>query len=52
MKLQVSYLIVDEMHSEHPDMVRDQFWDDLFPELPYTAAAEETRTDPTIGKKQ
>ena len=49
-KLQVSYLIVDEMHSEHPDMVRDQFWDDLFPELPYTAAAEETRTEPTIGK--
>ena len=47
--LQVSYLIVDEMHSEHPDMVRDQFWDDLFPELPYTAAAEETRTEPTIG---
>ena len=47
--LQVSYLIVDEMHSEHPEMVRDQFWDDLFPELPYTAAAEETRTEPTIG---
>ena len=42
--LQVSYLIVDEMHAEHPEMVRDQFWDDLYPELPYTAAAEETRT--------
>ena len=47
--LQVSYLIVDEMHNEHPDLVRDQFWDDLFPELPYTAAAEDTRTDPVIG---
>ena len=47
--LQVSYLIVDEMHSEHPDLVRDQFWDDLYPELPYTLAAEETRTDPVIG---
>ena len=44
-------MIVDEMHSEHPDLVRDQFWDDLYPELPYTAAAEETRTEPTIGKK-
>lgn len=47
--LQVSYLIVDEMHAEHPEMVRDQFWEDLYPELPYTAAAEETRTDPIIG---
>ena len=47
--LQVSYLIVDEMHAEHPEMVRDQFWDDLYPELPYTAAAEETRTDPIFG---
>ncbi|XP_059085476.1 bestrophin-2-like [Tigriopus californicus] len=47
--LQVSYLIVDEMHNEHPPMVRDQFWDDYFPELPYTAAAEETRIEPDIG---
>jgi hypothetical protein len=70
--LQVSYLIVDEMHlvkkiwklpatfrlsrkqlfccfQEHPELVRDQFWDDLFPELPYTIAAEETRTDPVFG---
>ncbi len=29
--------------------MRDQFWDDIFPELPYTAAAEETRTEPIIG---
>ena len=47
--LQVSYLTVDEMHAEHPEMVRDQFWDDLYPELPYTAAAEETRTDTVMG---
>ena len=45
----MSYLIVDEMHAEHPEMVRDQFWDDLYPELPYTAAAEETRTDTVMG---
>ena len=37
------------MHAEHPEMVRDQFWDDLYPELPYTAAAEETRTDTVMG---
>eukprot|EP00095_Tigriopus_kingsejongensis_P010038 maker-scaffold231_size243715-snap-gene-1.38 protein:Tk10038 transcript:maker-scaffold231_size243715-snap-gene-1.38-mRNA-1 annotation:"Bestrophin-2 " len=47
--LQVSYLIVDEMHCEHPELVRDQFWDDVFPELPYTAAAEEFRVEPIIG---
>lgn len=38
--LQVSYLIVDEMHHDHPELVRDQYWDEVFPqELPYTAAA-------------
>lgn len=29
--LKISYLIVDEMHNEHPDLVRDQYWDDVFP---------------------
>lgn len=34
--LQVSYMIVDEMHHEHPELVRDQYWDEVFPsELPY-----------------
>ncbi|XP_018579267.1 bestrophin-4 isoform X2 [Anoplophora glabripennis] len=42
--LQVSYLIVDEMHHEHPELVKDQYWDEVFPqELPYTAAAEAFR---------
>ena len=44
--LQVAYLIVDEMHAEHPELVKDNFWDEGVPdELPYTRAAEETRTD-------
>ena len=35
---------------EHPDLIKDQFWDDLYPEIPYTAAAEEKRgPDPVIG---
>lgn len=35
--LQVSYLIVDEMHHEHPELIKDQYWDEIFPtELPYT----------------
>jgi len=49
--LQVAYLIVDEMHAEHPELVKDQFWDEGIPdELPYTIAAEEFRqADPWQG---
>ncbi|XP_017884204.1 bestrophin-4 isoform X2 [Ceratina calcarata] len=44
--LQVSYLIVDEMHHEHPELIRDQYWDDVFPaELPYTAASQAFREE-------
>lgn len=39
--LQVSYMIVDEMHHEHPELIRDQYWDEVFPaELPYTVASQ------------
>ncbi|XP_012531904.1 bestrophin-4 isoform X2 [Monomorium pharaonis] len=45
--LQVSYLIVDEMHHEHPELIRDQYWDEIFPtELPYTAASQHFREEP------
>ncbi|XP_067012462.2 bestrophin homolog 24 [Anabrus simplex] len=45
--LQVSYLIVDEMHQEHPEMVKDQYWDEVIPqELPYTAASKQYHTGP------
>ncbi|XP_011880372.1 PREDICTED: bestrophin-4 isoform X2 [Vollenhovia emeryi] len=45
--LQVSYLIVDEMHHEHPELIRDQYWDEIFPtELPYTAASQPYREQP------
>ena len=49
--LQVAYLIVDEMHAEHPELVKDQYWDEGVPdELPYTVAAEEFRqADPWQG---
>lgn len=37
-------MIVDEMHHEHPELVKDQYWDEKFPiELPYTLAAEPYR---------
>ncbi|XP_037880608.1 bestrophin-2-like [Glossina fuscipes] len=29
--IQVSYLIVDEMHHDHPELVKDQYWDEIFP---------------------
>lgn len=44
--LQVSYMIVDEMHHEHPELIRDQYWDEVFPvELPYTVGAEQFREE-------
>ncbi|GIY02631.1 bestrophin-1 [Caerostris extrusa] len=27
--IQVSYLIVDEMHQEHPELIKDQYWDEI-----------------------
>jgi hypothetical protein len=35
---QFSYLLVDEMHAAHPELIRDQYWDEVDFELPYTAA--------------
>ncbi|KAK0083812.1 hypothetical protein PV325_008167 [Microctonus aethiopoides] len=47
--LQVSYLIVDEMHHDHPELIRDQYWDEIFPmELPYTAASQPFREEHPI----
>ncbi|KPJ16950.1 Bestrophin-2 [Papilio machaon] len=44
--LQVSYMIVDEMHHEHPELIKDQYWDEVFPaELPYTIATENQREE-------
>ncbi|KAL5290514.1 hypothetical protein ACFFRR_010093 [Megaselia abdita] len=44
--LQVCYMIVDEMHHEHPELIKDQFWDEVFPiEVPYTAETEKYRED-------
>lgn len=45
--VQVSYLIVDEMHHEHPELIKDQYWDEVLPaELPYTVASEPFREEP------
>lgn len=37
-------MIVDEMHEEHPELLKDQYWDDVVPkDLPYTIASEHYR---------
>lgn len=31
-------LSTDEMHNDHPELIKDQYWDEIFPnELPYTS---------------
>jgi bestrophin-3 len=48
--LQVSYLIVDEIHDEHPDLIRDQYWDNVVFDMPYTKSAEPYRMkQPHLG---
>ncbi len=38
------------MHQEHPELIKDQYWDEIEFEVPYTAAAEHFRiTAPHIG---
>lgn len=32
--LQTSYIIVDDMHHEHPELLKDQYWDQIPTELP------------------
>lgn len=32
------------MHHEHPELIKDQYWDEVFPiEVPYTAETEKYR---------
>ncbi|KAK9875906.1 hypothetical protein WA026_009691 [Henosepilachna vigintioctopunctata] len=48
--LQVSYLIVDEMHHEHPQLLKDQYWDQIAVELPYGSnSARETHPLPSTA---
>lgn len=32
--IQMSYIIVDEIHADHPDLLKDAFWDEIPQELP------------------
>lgn len=49
--LQVSYLIVDEMHNEHPELIKDQYWNEVFPAtMPYemNSSLKKTPEEPPL----
>ncbi|XP_017773950.1 PREDICTED: uncharacterized protein LOC108560780 [Nicrophorus vespilloides] len=51
--IKASYMIVDEMHEEHPELLKDQFWDDVVPtDLPYTVASEHCRREEPKGSAE
>ncbi|XP_057671603.1 bestrophin-2 [Diorhabda carinulata] len=51
--IKASYMIVDEMHEEHPELLKDQYWEDIVPkELPYTVASEHYRREEPKGSAE
>ncbi|XP_050302019.1 bestrophin homolog 24 isoform X2 [Anthonomus grandis grandis] len=51
--MKAAYIIVDEMHEEHPELLKDQYWDDVVPkELPYTVASEHYRKEEPKGSAE
>lgn len=50
---QASYMIVDEMHEEHPELLKDQYWEEVVPkDLPYTVASEHYRRHEPKGSAE
>lgn len=47
--LQFSYNVVDSMHQRNPRLVKDLFWDESEPQLPYTRSSFNLRTQPHLG---
>lgn len=46
-------MIVDEMHEEHPELLKDQYWDEVIPkDLPYTVASEQYRKEEPKGSAE
>ncbi|XP_074101301.1 bestrophin family protein [Cotesia typhae] len=51
--IKASYMIVDEMHEEHPELLKDQYWDEVVPkDLPYTVASEQYRREEPKGSAE
>lgn len=50
---QAAYMIVDEMHEEHPELLKDQYWEEVVPsELPYTLASGHYRRSEPKGSAE
>lgn len=46
-------MIVDEMHEEHPELLKDQYWEEVVPkDLPYTVASEQYRREEPKGSAE
>lgn len=51
--IKAAYMIVDEMHEEHPELLRDQYWEEVVPkDLPYTVASEHYRREEPKGSAE
>ncbi|XP_073973900.1 bestrophin 2 isoform X4 [Rhodnius prolixus] len=51
--IKAAYMIVDEMHEEHPELLKDQYWDEVVPrDLPYTVASEHYRKHEPKGSAE
>jgi hypothetical protein len=43
-------MVVDEMHEEHPELLKDQYWEQVVPQdLPYNIASEHFRRSEPQG---
>lgn len=52
-RFQAAYMIVDEMHEEHPELLKDQYWDEVVPkDLPYTVGSEHYRKEEPKGSAE
>ena len=47
--LQVTYLIVDDMHQNIPELSKDQYWDTTDFQLPYTEATIHYQREAVLG---
>ena len=46
---QVTYLIVDDMHQNIPELTKDQYWDSTDFQLPYTEATIHYQKEAVLG---
>lgn len=46
--LQMSYLIVDDMHKEHPELMKDAYWNDMPSNLPDLARDENSEPNKNL----